>query len=95
MSSDAWDGLDAPTVRAAIGEIARIESRLSAHKAAAARVLDASGAAKRAGATSTGDLLARDYGGDRAAGDRLVRTAKRLQQSTATNQALSSGEVSF
>ncbi len=95
LSTAAWDGLDPTTVRDLAARLARVQSRISAHTMAASRVLDKSGAARRAGASSTGDLLSRDFGGDRRAGDALVRSAQRIEkQTTHTENALARGDVS-
>ena len=93
MSTEAWAGLEPGEVRRLAAEIARAQSRLTAHAMAAARTLEKSGAARDAGATSTGDLLAKDFGGDRRAGDRLVRRAERLESATQTEAALAAGKV--
>ena len=93
MSTEAWAGLEPGEVRRLAAEIARAQSRLTAHAMAAARTLDRSNAARVAGATSTGDLLAKDFGGDRRAGDRLVRRAERLESATQTEAALAAGKV--
>ncbi len=75
-------------------ELARVQARLSAQQAAAVRRVDESGLARKSGATSTGSMLAGSFGGDRAAGDRLVRSAKALRSATRTEDALSRGEIS-
>ena len=93
MSTEAWAGLEPGEVRRLAAEIARAQSRLTAHAMAAARALEKSNAARDAGATSTGDLLAKDFGGDRRAGDRLVRRAERLESATQTEAALAAGKV--
>ena len=93
MSTQGWAGLEPDEVRRLAAEIARAQSRLTAHAMAAARTLEKSGAARDAGATSTGDLLAKDFGGDRRAGDRLVRRAERLESATQTEAALAAGKV--
>ena len=92
---EAWAGLNPTEVRSLVARLARVEARLAAQKVAAARALESSGAARQAGATSTGDLLAKDFGGDRRSGDRLVRTAQKLEQATHTQTALSKGEVTL
>ncbi len=95
LPTAAWDGLDAVTARDLAARLGRLQSRIAAHTMAAARVLEAAGSARRAGATSTGELLSRDFGGDRGAGDALVRTARRIeQQTTHTHQALADGRLS-
>lgn len=91
---DGWSRFEPSMLQEVSRRLMRLESRLKAHQLAAARALDASGAAKAAGATSTGDLLAKNFGGDRAAGDRLVRTAKTLESAPATQDALAHGSLS-
>ncbi|KQY58260.1 hypothetical protein ASD11_00900 [Aeromicrobium sp. Root495] len=76
-------------------ELARAKARISAQEMAAARALESAGTARKAGATSTGNLLARDFGGDEAAGHRLVKTAAKLAKTTHTQDALARGEVTF
>ena len=92
---EAWSGLEPSAVRLLVARLSRVESRVQAQKLHAARRLEATGEARRAGATSTGDLLAQDFGGDRAASDRLVRTSKALPPKSATQAALDAGTVSF
>ncbi|RYJ00828.1 MAG: hypothetical protein EON52_22800, partial [Actinomycetales bacterium] len=84
MALDAWSGLEAGEVRRLSAELARAKARISAQEMAAARALESAGTARRAGATSTGNLLARDFGGDEAAGHRLVKTAAKLAKTTHT-----------
>lgn len=93
MAIDAWSGVDPVEVRRLTGHLMRIEARLQAHQLAAASVLEASGLAKQVGATSTGAMLAASFGGDRRAGDQLVRVAKTLEQSPRTGDALSRGVI--
>jgi hypothetical protein len=102
--TSAWDGIDPAEVRRLIAEIGRAEARLSAHKMAAARVLekarkaaaDANNAA-RGGAggagTSTGATISLDFGGDRGGDDAMVKTAERIE-ATLTEAALAAGEIS-
>lgn len=94
MPVGGWDGLEADTVRTLAEQLSRASARVSAHQIAAARALEESGAAKAAGATSTGALLAEAFGGDRAAGDRMVRAGRALRDATSTEDALSRGDIS-
>lgn len=75
--------------------IARIEAVLASRKVVLARAMAASTVAKDCGASSTGALIAGDFGHDRAAGDRLVRTAQNLQSATVTERALDAGDISL
>jgi hypothetical protein len=75
--------------------LGRLQARLDSRRLAAARELDRREVAKSSGSTSTGSLIAGDFGGNRAAGDRLVRTARNLESATLTQQALDAGEVSL
>jgi hypothetical protein len=93
MPLGAWDGLASTEVKAMVERLMRIESRVKAQQIAAARVLDASGLATSEGATSTGAMLAVAFGGDRRAGDQLVRVAKALESATRTESALAKGEI--
>ena len=91
---DVYEALDGPA-RAAVAEsLLRLGARVKAHQLAAARAVEVSGEARRQGATSTGSLLASGFGGDRRAGDRLVKQADRLASATQTQGALAKGEVS-
>lgn len=93
----AWEHLHAERVRELLGRLNRVVARIGAHQVAAARALDASGLARRKGRTSTGQLLAGDFGGDRAAGAALVRTATTLEQAEAglTEQAMAAGRLTI
>ncbi|MCR4512973.1 HNH endonuclease signature motif containing protein [Aeromicrobium sp. 50.2.37] len=98
----AWDGLDPAEVRRLLAEIGRAEARLSAHKMAAARVLEkarkaaANGDGPRPGTgTSTGATISIDFGGDRSGADALVSTAERIEaQTTLIENALAAGVIS-
>jgi len=94
MSIDGWDGLDATEVKVLVEKLMRIGARVAAHQSAGTRVLDESGLARRSGASSTGALLAGSFGGDRAAGERLVRTGRLLAEAGRVEQALADGQVS-
>lgn len=97
VSPEAWAGAPAEAARAWCARLSRVGARIGAHQVAAARVLDQGGAAASAGVTSTGALLAGDFGGDRTAGETLVRTGKALSkaQATLTEQALAQGRISL
>ena len=107
LATRAWDGLDPMEVRRLVGELSRLEAQISAHKMAAARVLekarkaaaDANGGPRGgAGAgtgTSTGATISGDFGGDRGGADALVNTANRIEeQTTLTEAALAAGDIS-
>jgi hypothetical protein len=94
MPISGWDGLDDQTVKDLATRLMRVGARVGAHQSAATRALDESGLARRSGASSTGALLAREFGGDRAAGDRMVRAGKALQKAPHVEDALASGRVS-
>lgn len=94
MPIGGWDGLDEETVKDLATRLMRVESRVKAHQSTATRALDESGLAQRSGASSTGALLAKEFGGDRAAGDRAVRTGRALQGARRVEQAMADGEVS-
>ncbi|GAA0192745.1 hypothetical protein GCM10008944_06420 [Cytobacillus oceanisediminis] len=98
----AWDGLAPTEVRRLLAEIGRAEARLSAHKMAAARVLEKARKAAQNGdgprpgtGTSTGATISIDFGGDRSGADALVNTARRIEeQTTLIENALASGVIS-
>lgn len=96
MSVAQWATTDPALVRRLCTRLSRVRARIEAHQVAAARALEACGAAKAAGASSTGALLGADFGGDRRTGDELVRTGKVLTKAkaTATERALADGEIS-
>ncbi|GAA1159708.1 hypothetical protein GCM10009583_32770 [Ornithinicoccus hortensis] len=95
VSRQAWAGLEAPAVRALYARLSRVAEQVSAHKMAAARVLETAGTAKAEGAASTGSLLGADFGGDRREGDELVRLGDTLQQARAdaTEDAFGAGQI--
>src|SRR5580765_1672220 len=68
--------------REVVARIQRLKARLSGREMAHVRNIEASDVPKSAGATSTGDMLAGDFGGDRASANRTVRTAKHLASAT-------------
>ena len=94
MDPAGWAGFESGVLRDGARRIARLEARLQAHRVAIARQLESSGAARKAGAGSTAELIARDFGGDRNAGHRLMETAQALESAQRTEQAMGSGEVS-
>lgn len=73
-----WSAHDGAVVRELNAQLLRIESRLAAVRLAAVRRLDELDVARTEGATSTGALLARGHGGDRAGQERFVRLAQSL-----------------
>jgi hypothetical protein len=93
MPIDGWPGLEPDALRSAAERLMRVEARVKAHLMAATRALDASGAAKSAGATSTGDLLAGAFGGDRRAADAMVHRGKKLGAAPGTQDALAAGQI--
>lgn len=94
MPIDAWEGLAATEAAALVTRLMRVAARVSAHQSAGSRAVEASGLAARSGAASTGALLAGAFGGDRAAGDRLVRSGQQLEGASLVRQALAEGKVS-
>ena len=95
MGSGSWDGLDDATARALVADLSRVQARVQAQQLRGTARLDASGAARRAGKTSTGDLLAGDFGGDRAGADAFVRASRQVAPESATQAALAAGDISF
>ncbi len=77
------------------GEVGRVKNRLDALTLHAARVIHDSRLARRQGAASTGDLLGRDLGNDRAAGNRLLGVAREMPEESLTDQALSAGDLTL
>ena len=73
----------------------RLSARAKAFELAATRAVHESGEARRQGATSTGSLLAGEFGGDRKAADRSVKQAEQLAKATQTQQALAKGQISM
>lgn len=96
VSTGGWRSVPEGHVRDLTVRLARLSARLCAHHMAAARVMEEAGIAHRAGAASTGQLMAKDFGGDRRATDDLVRTARVLEESgaSATEGALAAGRIS-
>ena len=93
MPVDGWGGLEAAALKSSAERLMRVEARVKAQLMAASRALDATGAAKAAGAASTGALLAGSFGGDRRAADAAVHQGKALQAAPATETALAKGEI--
>lgn len=90
---EAWSGLETPVVRSLYSRLSRVAEQVSAHKMAAALVLDKAEAAKREGASSTGAMLGEDFGGNRHEGDELVRLGDNLAKAhaSATEGAFAAG----
>ncbi|OUZ09751.1 hypothetical protein BHE97_09865 [Aeromicrobium sp. PE09-221] len=76
-------------------EVGRVKNRLDALTVRAARVIHDSRLARRQGAASTGDLLGRDLGNDRTAGNRLLGMARDVPEESLTDQALSAGDLTL
>lgn len=95
MSLDAYEEIAGPECAALATSLMRAAARVKAHELAAVRSVEKSDEARRQGATSTGSLLAGSFGGDRRAGDRLVKQADRIAKATQTQEALGKGAVSL
>ena len=93
MPIAGWAGLEAGVLRSSAERLMRVEARVKAQLMALTRALDATGAAKQAGASSTGALLAGAFGGDKRAGDALVRQGQALEAAPATETALAAGQI--
>ncbi|MDO9379418.1 MAG: DUF222 domain-containing protein [Nocardioidaceae bacterium] len=89
-----YDGLSAEDAVTLAGRWSRVNSKVAAHAMAATRSVDRSGAARRAGASSTGSLLASQFGGDRNAAARDVHLGWALEKATLTEHALADGRIS-
>ncbi|MDO9379396.1 MAG: DUF222 domain-containing protein, partial [Nocardioidaceae bacterium] len=89
-----YEGLSAEDSVTLAGRWSRVNARVTAHAMAAVRSVHASGAARRAGAASTGALLASQFGGDRNAAARDVHLGRALERATLTEQALADGRIS-
>lgn len=85
------EGADAVAV---CERLMRLKARVTSASITAARVVDESGAARAAGATSAAALIAGSFGGDNGEGARMVRAAKALKSATRTEGALARGEIS-
>jgi hypothetical protein len=91
----AYEELHGPALGAATTSLMRLEARVKGHQLAATRAVHASGEARRQGATSTGSMLAGEFGGDRRAADRSVQQADRLAKASQSQQALAEGQISI
>lgn len=80
-------------LRSASVSLARVKSRVDAVMMPLARALYERDVAHSVGATSTGALLAGDFGGDRQAAARFVRTAKDLSNAPITEESLAAGTL--
>lgn len=91
-----WQDVPESELRDLARRVARVSARLSAHQMAAGRRMEKAGTARRVGATSTGQLMANDFGGDRRGAEDLVRTAGTLEEAgaSATQEALAAGDIS-
>lgn len=92
---DAYAGLAPAEQVSACELLARLEARVQAHRLAAARAAEKSNAARSTGATSTGAMLAHQFGGDQRAAARMLKQAKKLEKTSATQDALAQGKVSL
>lgn len=95
MGAASWDDLDDASTRSLVADLSRVQARVQAQQLRGAARLEATGAARRAGKTSTGDLLAGDFGGDRAGADAFVRASRQVAPESATQAALAAGDISF
>ena len=93
MPIAAWAGLEPELVRGLAERLMRAEARVKAHQLAAARALEASGLARKSGATSTGAMLAGSFGGDRRSADAMVKQGQALEDAPSTEEALAAGEI--
>ncbi len=84
--------VEAQQVTQAVG---RVKNRLDALTLHAARVIHDSRLARHQGLASTGDLLGRDLGNDRAAGNRLLGIAREVPEQSLTDRALSTGDLTL
>ena len=92
---DSYAALSSSERAAACESLMRLEARVKAHQMAAARSAHETGTAREMGASSTGQMLANSFGGDRRAGDRLLHQAERVSKAPATESALAEGEISI
>lgn len=88
-----WDGLAPTEVKSLVERLMRAGARVQAQQISATRVLDASGLAKAEGASSTGAMLAESFGGDRRAGDQIVRMGRAFESAPQTEGALTRGSI--
>lgn len=87
--------LSTAQLRDASREVGALRAQFDARRVAIAAELHRRDAASHSGFTSTGAMLAADFGGNRTAGDRMVRTAKNLEAATQTQRALAAGRISL
>ena len=80
-------------LRALSSSLARAKARIDAVLMVLARGLHERDTARSLGATSTGQLLAADFGGDRREGNALVRAAIHLSNTPVVEDALAEGRV--
>ncbi|MFY0409550.1 DUF222 domain-containing protein [Solicola sp. PLA-1-18] len=88
-----YAGLSADDATQLVARWNRVGAQVSAHATAATRAVHHSGAATKAGATSTGALLASQFGGDRSAAARDVHLGEDLEKAGTTENALAKGQV--
>lgn len=89
-----YGSLSAEEIASVMRELSRHEARVTAHKFALTEAAVASDAARSQGAATPGSLWANTFGGDRAAGDRVVHQSRRMSGAPATQQALGKGLIS-
>ncbi len=88
-----WNGLTPTEVKGLVERLMRADARIRAQQIAATRVLESSGLAKAEGASSTGAMLAGVFGGDRRAGDQMVRMGRAFEAAPQTEDAMSRGRI--
>lgn len=93
MPIAGWRGLEPGVLRSSAERLMRVEARVKAQLMAVTRALDETGAAKAAGASSMGAMLAGAFGGDKRAGEALVNQGKALEAAPATETALAAGQI--
>jgi hypothetical protein len=94
IPADAYDALNPAEQVAVIEAMSRHEARVAAQRLRSTRAAGKSDAARPQGAVSTSALLAKTFGGDRRASDRMVHQAERMGQVPATEHALGQGLIS-
>ncbi|MGJ9412895.1 DUF222 domain-containing protein [Aeromicrobium sp. CF4.19] len=94
LPTQVYSGLAGREQREAAGSLARLKARVTAHELAAVAAVEAAGTARREGASSTGSLLAGDFGRDRRGADAVVRQAKQISTTPQTHQAMANGRLS-
>ncbi|MDO9380720.1 MAG: DUF222 domain-containing protein [Nocardioidaceae bacterium] len=88
-----YEGLSAEESTDVVLRWRKVEARVTAHLAAATRAVHASGAASRAGASSTASHLAHQFGGNRHAAASDVHLAQQLEKAARVEQALAGGAI--